>query len=180
MRRTKAWRLSATIAGALITAALMPSRVSAEPKHQAPAALAGLAIHHVQISVADADALAAWYVHTLGFRVTKRATAPGIKIVWIDIPHFRLGLAQVDGSTRPATANVVPPVDAMTQGYRQIHFSVPDVGAAHAALVKMGVRFLVVPTSFALTHIRLASFADPEGNIVSLYQDLDPANALRF
>lgn len=179
MRRTTSWLWTSAVASAILAGALMVSRVSADPVPRTPAALAGLAIHHVQISAADADALAAWYVHTLGFRVTKRATAPGIKIVWIDIPHFRLGLAQVDGSSRPATANVPPPDDVRTQGYRQIHFSVPDVDAAHATLVKKGVRFSVVPTSFALTRIRLASFADPEGNIVSLYQDLDPANALR-
>lgn len=173
-------RRTMALAFALLAQLPMASKSRAEPTPEAAPAVSGLAIHHVQISVADADVLAAWYVRTLGFRITKRAMAPGIKIVWIDIPGFRLGLAQVDGSVRPTSANVVPPADVMTQGYRQIHFSVADVDAAHSALVKTGIRFLVLPTSYALTGIRLASFADPEGNVVSLYQDLDPANALRF
>ena len=155
-----------------------PSQVWAGPPASVPPALRELAIHHVQISAADADRLAAWYVQTLGFRITKRAAAPGVKIVWIDIPGFRLGLAQVDGSTRPAAASAVPPADVMTQGYRQINFSVPDVDAAYAALQLRGVSFALAPRSYDLTGIRIASFADPEGNVISLYQDLVPANAL--
>ena len=176
MRLATGWRRTVAIAGALFVGTSMTSRVSAESTPKAPAAVAGLAIHHVQISVADADALAAWYVRTLGFRIAKRATAPGVKIVWIDITGFRLGLAQVDGSARPAGANITPPADVMTQGYRQIHFSVPEVDAAYGALVEIGVHFAIPPTSFALTGIRLATFADPEGNVISLYQDLDAGN----
>lgn len=151
---------------------------SAKTSSTIPPGLRELAIHHVQISVADADRLAAWYVQTLGFRITKRATAPGVKIVWIDIPGFRLGLAQVDGSARPNVASAVPPADVMTQGYRQIHFSVPDVDAAYAALQQLGVSFALAPRNYDLTGIRIASFADPEGNVISIYQDLVPGNAL--
>lgn len=143
-----------------------------------PPPLHGLAIHHVQISVADADGLAHWYVRTLGFRITKRASAPGVKIVWIDIPGFRLGLAQVAGSSRPAETSVAPPTDAMVQGYRQLHYSVPNVDTAYAALRETGVTFIIPPRSYDLTGIRLATFTDPEGNVISLYQDLAPGNAL--
>ncbi len=161
-----------------VLAVAVATSVPDEPVSQVPAALAGLAIHHVQISVADADALAAWYVRMLGFRITKRAIAPGLKLIWIDIPGFRLGLAQVDGSVRPASANVIPPTDVMTQGYRQIHFSIADVDLAYATMTKLGARFVMPPRSFAITGIRLATFVDPEGNVGSLYQDLEPGNAL--
>lgn len=140
--------------------------------------LAGLSVHHVQISVQDAGQLADWYVSMLGFRITKQAKAKGLKIVWIDIPGFRLGLAQVDGSRRDPSQSMVPPSDISQQGYRQIHFAVPNVDAAYQHLLGMGVRFVVPPTSYQMTGIRLATMLDPEGNVISLYQDLDPANAL--
>jgi len=141
-------------------------------------ALADLTLHHVQVSVADADKLAAWYVEKLGFRVSKRVMNRAVTIVWIDIPGFRLGLAQVAGSHRDASQSISPPADTMQQGYRQLHFSVPDVDAAYRQLIASGVRFAVPPTSYAITHIRLATMLDPEGNSVSLYEDLDPNNAL--
>jgi|GEM_PF-2663561 len=141
-------------------------------------ALEGLTVHHVQVSVAHADALAAWYVAKLGFRVTKRATAAGLTIVWLDIPGFRLGFAQIAGSRRDPSQSVPPPSDTMQQGYRQLHFSVSYVDAAYRQLMAAGVHFVVPPTSFAITHVRLATMLDPEGNEISLYQDLDPANAL--
>ena len=93
----------------------------------AQAAPPALTAHHLQISVADVDALAQWYVAKLGFKIVKRLRAGTAKIVWIDIPGFRLGLAQVAGSSRPATNSLLPPRDATVQGFRQIHFSVPSV-----------------------------------------------------
>lgn len=141
-----------------------------------PTALAGLAIHHVQISVRDADVLAEWYVSTLGFHVTKRFTTANIRIVWIDIAGFRLGLAQIPGSTRAPDQSVAPPGDGLHHGYRQIHFSVASVDEAYQLLVGNGVEFAVPPTSHDSTGIRLATMRDPEGNVLSLYEDLDSTN----
>jgi catechol 2,3-dioxygenase-like lactoylglutathione lyase family enzyme len=165
--------MSALVAIGTVIAATNPAAAPQETN-----ALADLTVHHLQVSVADADRLAAWYVEKLGFRVTKRATNTDLTIVWIDIPGFRLGFAQVPGSLRDASQSIPPPADSMQQGYRQLHFAVPDVDAAYRQLNAAGVRFVVPPTSYAITHIRLATMLDPEGNAVSLYQDLDPANAL--
>lgn len=165
-------RLAASIV--VLAAAIMTTALAGG----APARPPALSVHHLQVSVADADALATWYVSKLGFEVTKRAGAGNVKVVWIDIPGFRIGLAQVPGSTRPAEMNAVPPDDTKHQGYRQIHFSTPNVDAAYRSLSANGVRFVMPPQSFSPPGIRLATFADPEGNLISLYQDLDPANAL--
>ncbi len=155
---------------ALILAAAMavPAAAAAPP----------LVVHHLQVSVADADALAQWYVDKLGFKVVKRAGAGTTKVVWVDIPGFRIGLAQVAGSVRADAQKALPPADAKFQGYKQIHFSVPSVDDAYAALKADGVRFVTTPTSYSPPGIRIAAFVDPEGNVLSLYEDLDPANAL--
>lgn len=153
------------VAGAVVSAA-------------AAAASPSLRIHHVQVSVANADRLAAWYVDKLGFTVVKRFSNDALTVVWIDIPGFRLGLAQVKGSSRPASNSLLPPQDARVQGFRQVHFTVANVDTAHASLAAAGVRFVVPPTSYDVAKIRLATLADPEGNLISLYEDLDPANAL--
>lgn len=173
--------MSRLVASVTVLAAAI---MTTTPAGAAPARPPALLVHHLQVSVADADALATWYVAKLGFKVTKRAKVTRrvdggiVKVVWIDIPGFRVGLAQVPGSTRPAEMNAVPPNDAMHQGYRQIHYSTPNVDAAYRSLSANGVRFVTPPTSFSRPGIRLATFADPEGNLISLYQDLDPANAL--
>lgn len=142
------------------------------------AAPPALTVHHLQVSVADANKLAQWYVDKLGFKVVKRAGAGTTKVVWVDIPGFRIGLAQVAGSIRADAQKVLPPSDAKFQGYKQIHFSVANVDAAYRSLQADGVVFAVPPTSYSPPGIRLASFADPEGNVISIYEDLDPANAL--
>ncbi len=172
--------LVALIAGGALLSVGLVSQIAAAAAPVPPAPrtdpLAGLAIHHVQISVKDADSLAAWYVETLGFRITKRIAGASFKIVWIDIPGFRLGLAQISGSTREASASIAPPADVMKQGYRQIHFSVANVDTAYRALIDKGVKFAIAPTSYTISGIRLATLCDPEGNVISLYQDVDPAN----
>lgn len=144
----------------------------------ASAAPPSLTVHHLQVSVADCDSLARWYVEKLGFRVVKRLSAGSTEVVWVDIPGFRLGLAQVAGSSRPASNSLLPPKDASVQGFRQIHFSVASVDAAYAALVADGVRFVTSPTTYDAAGIRIATLADPEGNLISLYEDVDASNAL--
>ena len=160
------------VAFATVIAVIAPSSVPPGD------ALAELSVHHLQVSVADADRVAAWYIAKLGFRLTKRVADSAVTIIWIDIPGFRLGLAQVRGSHRDPSQSVRPPGDTMQQGYRQLHFAVPNVDAAYHQLVGAGVKFVVPPTSYAITQVRLATMLDPEGNAISLYEDLDPANAL--
>jgi catechol 2,3-dioxygenase-like lactoylglutathione lyase family enzyme len=162
VRSAWVWMLGLTLGGSLATQAAPPP----------------LTAHHLQVSVADVDTLAQWYVAKLGFRIVKRLTAGTAKVVWIDIPGFRLGLVQVVGSSRPASNSLLPPRDATVQGFRQLHFSVPSVDTAYAALAADGVRFVVEPTTYSVAGIRIATLSDPEGNLISLYEDVDPANAL--
>jgi pimeloyl-ACP methyl ester carboxylesterase len=51
------------------------------------------------------------------------------------------------------------------------------VDAAHEALSADGVRFVVPPESYSPPVIPLVTLVDPEGNFISLYEDLDCANA---
>lgn len=133
-----------------------------------------LAAHHVVYSVADVDRLAAWYVSVLGFRISKRFRAGAVEIAWLDIPGFRLGFMQVPGSSRPPAAT---PAVAQ-QGSRYLVFSVPDVDAATRRLTAAGAGVLNAPQTSTPPGIRTANLLDPEGNVIGLYQDLDPANAL--
>ena len=170
-RRPHVRRAFGAIAAAFILGlAAPPASVLAAPPQ--------LRVHHLQVSVADADALAKWYVDKLGFKVVKRASAGAVKVVWIDIPGFRLGLAQVPGSIRAPVQKVMPPKDVDYQGYKQIHFAVPSVDAAYQGLKAEGGTFLTEPKTFDAVGIRIAAFADPEGNVISLYEDTDPGNGL--
>lgn len=166
------WRLAPLLIAVMLPGLTPPAAATAI---ESPKALSGLAIHHVQVLAKDVDALADWYTRILGFQVTKRVAVAGLKIVWLDIPGFRLGLAQIPVSRLPSSAASTPD-EASVHGYRQIHFSVANVDEAYNLLVSRGVRFRVVPTSYAITGIRLATFSDPEDNLISLYHDVGPAN----
>jgi lactoylglutathione lyase len=63
-------------------------------------------------------------------------------------------------------------------GPRHLVFTVANVDEAYAHLSKRGVDCLDPPASFDPPGIRIAYFRDPEGNVLGVYQDLDPANAI--
>jgi lactoylglutathione lyase len=149
----------------------------------APAAIAEpaseLTIHHVAMSVANVETLAAWYAEKLGFHIVKRFSLPdGREVAWLDLGSFRLGMMQVPLSVRTPEQLLHPPADLMFQGYKAIVYAVPDVDRAYRALLAMGVTGIAPPASFTPPGIRIAYISDPESNTIGLYQDLDPDNAL--
>jgi non-heme chloroperoxidase len=169
-------RFIADVAAFVDRVSTMPARPTM-PLTLPTVAPAALQAHHVSLSVDDADRLAAWYIDTLGFKLTKRDAVLGGRIVWIDIPGFRIGLMQFPGSHRAVPLNQ-PVGSPPPQGYRGLFFSVPNVDTYAAYLQAKGVTLSSPPTSMTPPGIRIAYFKDPEGNLIGIYQDLDPSNAL--
>lgn len=160
-----------TIATAAALAALAGAAEGKEAERPSP--IVRLTAHHVVYSVANVDTLAAWYVRVLGFRITKRFHVGGVEIAWLDIPGFRLGFMQFPKSRPPAAVGAVP-----ARGVRNLVFSVADVDAAVRDLTAAGARIANPPQTSHPPDIRTANLLDPEGNVIGLYQDLNPANAL--
>ncbi|MBD2463629.1 VOC family protein [Oscillatoria sp. FACHB-1407] len=132
-----------------------------------------LEIHHMTVSVADVEAASQWYSEKLGFTETKRVVLDNgnVQIAWMEIPGFRIDLAQVQGSGRPEEQNALPPQHMLSQGWRHLAFAVDDVDRAYEALSDRGVEFISPPATYDPPGIRIVYFKDIDGNILELYSD---------
>jgi catechol 2,3-dioxygenase-like lactoylglutathione lyase family enzyme len=105
----------------------------------------------------DLDASIAWYQETLGFSLIYRVD----EIAWCEltspVENVRVGLSQVES---PAVEGGATPT-----------WGVKDIDMARNALEGKSVRFDGETLTFP-GMVRLATFFDPDGNKMMLYQDL--------
>ncbi len=107
--------------------------------------------------VSDMNKAIAWYQEKLGFTVLYKLDEMGWCEMATEVARVNMGLSQVE---KPKTgAGPVPT------------FGVKDIDAARAKLEKRDVRFdgetIVIPDM-----VKLATFFDPDGNALMLYQSL--------
>jgi catechol 2,3-dioxygenase-like lactoylglutathione lyase family enzyme len=105
----------------------------------------------------DRKATVQWYTDTLGFKLLYEAEQIGWCEMATPVKGVNMGFSQVE---KPKVgAGPVPT------------FGVKDIDTARAALEKKRVRFdgetRVIPGM-----VKLATFFDPDGNALMLYQDL--------
>ncbi|MBD2104972.1 VOC family protein [Leptolyngbya sp. FACHB-261] len=133
-----------------------------------------LQIHHMTVSVADVNTASKWYSEKLGFNETQRVVLDNgnVQIAWMEIPGFRIDLAQVKRSIRPEEQNVLPPQHMLSQGWRHLAFAVDDVDQAYEILRARGVEFVSPPATYNPPGIRIVYFRDIDGNILELYKDI--------
>lgn len=115
---------------------------------------------YVIVNVSNMDRSVAFYREALGLPL--KFASPG----WSELATGRttIALHAVEGKS-PAPGPPVP-------GTAMLGFGVPDVDAAHAALVAKGVRFAMPPTDRREEGIRLAVALDPDGLQVGISQQL--------
>src|SRR4051794_2255843 len=80
---------------------------------------------------------------------------------------WRLELLSRPGS-EPGLEAASPVEAALTRGYGHVALDVPDVDAAHAALVAAGAADRMSPRPSPEPGVRMAYVADPEGNLLEL------------
>jgi catechol 2,3-dioxygenase-like lactoylglutathione lyase family enzyme len=127
-------------------------------------------LHHITLSVSDAEQVSRWYADILGFMISDRFTltrpnGSQIDVIRIEVPGLRMNISRFDDS-------VVPNRTSENQGWRHIAFEVDDVDRQYQLLQSRGVQFLGEPLTYDPPGYRIAFFRDPEGNILELYQDL--------
>jgi len=105
----------------------------------------------------DLDSAIDWYTSTLGFSLLFRADEMGWCELTTPVADVNLGLSQVES----------PDVT----GGATLTFGVNNIAAARAALEAKGVRFdgdtMTIPGM-----VSLATFFDPDGNKLMLFQNL--------
>ena len=109
------------------------------------------------LGVRDLDRAVDWYRSALGFRLLYRLEEAGWCEMATPVPGVNLGLSEVE---------TVEP-----RGGATLTFGVRDLDAARRALEGAGVPFDGATMTFEGI-ARLATFFDPDGNKLMLYQDL--------
>ncbi len=109
------------------------------------------------LGVKDLDAAIAWYGDVLGFQLKYKMD----EVAWCEmsspVERVNVGLSQVDR--------------ASVEGGATMTFGVKDIARSRSSLEEKGVRFdgetMTIPNM-----VSLATFYDPDGNKLMLYQDL--------
>ncbi len=107
--------------------------------------------------VRDLDKALAWYTGVLGFETLYKIDDIGWGEVKTEVPGVNIGLSQVESPQ--VGAGPVPT------------FGVRSVDEARAQLESQGVRFDGETREYP-GMVRLATFYDPDGNALMLYQSL--------
>jgi catechol 2,3-dioxygenase-like lactoylglutathione lyase family enzyme len=110
------------------------------------------------LDVANLDASIAWYQGVLGFKLIYKIDA----LAWCElaspVARVNVGLGQVENKKKEG-------------GNATLVFGVHDIDSARKALESHKVRF-DGPTRTYEGMVKLATFYDPDGNTLMLYQDL--------
>lgn len=109
------------------------------------------------MQVKDIEQSIRWYEQTLGFEVAYKLDDMGWCELKTPIPKVQVGLSQVE---RPEV-----------KGGATLTWGVADIDAARRSLEEQSVRF-DGDTMTIEGMVKLATFYDPDGNKLMLYQDL--------
>ena len=134
-----------------------PAKESTPPSFDTlPDALNDIRVDHVSLSVEDLDREIAWYGRVLGFKEANRRATPSMTNVNLRNASFRIDLIKYPGSKRTPADPVY-----LQQGLVHLALNVPDIPAAKAALVALGVD---VKGGATVLIVR-----DPEGNEIEIF-----------
>lgn len=114
----------------------------------------------ISCQCADRKKAAAWYEKVLGFKLLYDVAEIGWCEIATSVPRVNIGLSEVE---KPRVgAGPVPT------------FGVTNIESARGKMEKLGVRFDGATREFP-GMVKLATFFDPDGNSLMLYQDLQKA-----
>ena len=128
-----------------------------------------LGAHHIGLSTDNFARLRAFYIDTLGLPVI--GSFQGRQIVFIEAGGTVIELI---GEAPSAEPDVVSPAGFARRGWQHLAWEVADVDAGYAELAARGIAFQVPPEDFPAEApiMRIAFFADPDGNLIELIQPL--------
>jgi lactoylglutathione lyase len=135
-----------------------------------PEPLAEARVHHVGLSVADLDAMIAWYGQALGFVVEVAFELPGGRSAGAMLRRpDGTGLELLCHADSAGEAPPDPPAAMLRRGYGHWALAVQDVGTAHTRLLAAGAREVWSPRPAPPPATGAMSYlADPEGNLIEL------------
>jgi lactoylglutathione lyase len=126
---------------------------------------------HVGISVADLGAATDWYCRALDLQPEFEFGLPHLAmrgVMLLSRTGYRIELLERAGSAPAGPAPSDPDEAALRRGYGHMCLDIPDVDAAHAALIAIGAADQMPPRASPEPGVRMAFVADPEGNLIEL------------
>jgi lactoylglutathione lyase len=127
-------------------------------------------LDHVGLTVADLDAMSAWYCQNLDLAIEFEFALDHVDFrgaMLRSADGWRLELLCRAGN-RGGLQAANPVEAALTRGFGHVALDVPDVDAAYDALVGAGAEDRMSPRPSPEPGVRMAYVADPEGNLVEL------------
>jgi catechol 2,3-dioxygenase-like lactoylglutathione lyase family enzyme len=153
---------SAGVGSALASTASSPASAPVLGVHPAP---------FIAISVADLDAQAAWYTHTLGFEISAQGSVPGrgIRYALLRQGAMLIELLQVP-EARPRSVAARDAGDASRiHGFFKVGMVVDDVAGLYQRLKAQGVSFAFELGQPSGGPYRVFGLNDPEGNLLQFF-----------
>jgi glyoxylase I family protein len=128
-----------------------------------------LSTHHIGLSTGNVARLRAFYVDTLGLRVL--GSFAEHEIVFVEAGDTVIELI---GEAQSSDPRAPSPAGFERRGWQHIAWEIADVEAVYAELAAQGIAFQVPPEDFPpeAPSMRIAFFADPDGNLIELIQPL--------
>ena len=161
------WRIALAACGAVLAA----TGAQAQAQEAAPS----IELSHFMsaYSVADIEAVTAFYVDVLDFEVVKDVPlGDEMHFRWLRNGNQGIELVQMANSV-PGPERGTPPAHLMTRGPGQLMLQVADLEATKAALLAKGVTPNVDITDVAPLGIKVMFVNDPEGNPIEIVQVAD-------
>lgn len=127
-------------------------------------------LYHVGTSVADHDAMAAWYSEALGFGVEGSSEVERADLRVSLLTHEsglgpelfeRAGSEAVEDSPDPLAV-------ALKWGYGHIALEVGDLDESFGHLISVGAKEIWSPRPAPVQGARMSYVADPEGNLIEM------------
>jgi len=160
----KRWRITLACAGLALGAA------SAQAQH--PTSGLAFSPFYVAISVQDIEAMSAFYVDKLGFKVEKDAAlGQALHFRWLTNGAERVELIQMAGS-QAGPARGKPPGHLTIRGFTHLGIETPNIEATKAALLAEGVTLTTDISTLAPLGMKAMFVTDPEGNAIEIIQRL--------
>jgi lactoylglutathione lyase len=131
----------------------------------------GGTLDHVGISVADLGAATGWYCRALGLEREFEFEVPHVSlhgVMLLSPSGYRVELLERPGSAAAGPPPAGPDEAVLRRGYGHMCLDVPDVDAAHAALIAAGASDRMPPRAAPESGQRMAFVADPEGNLIEV------------
>jgi catechol 2,3-dioxygenase-like lactoylglutathione lyase family enzyme len=132
-----------------------------------------LRVSHVALSVDDLERSVDWYRTVFDAEIVRAYAHPEhrARVAWVAFGGFAVELIELAGSDPHPTPGATPEV-CRTQGFVHICFEVDDCQAVATQLKARGATVVWDVQVWDEQQIRTANFADVDGNIIEILEDL--------